>query len=131
MVATKAGRLLAFPIERSIPALLDSLLAESTRLDTIDATMVSALQSEIATRHMKLASLQGLLATLQLTTLRLAPTSDKLLTPEEAAERLHVNVQWLYRNWKTQLSFGVKISRKQLRFSERKLERFQQMRAAA
>ena len=48
---------------------------------------------------------------------------DKLLTVSEAAERLNTSEDWLYRAWKT-LPFAVKLSRKQLRFSEQGLQKF-------
>ena len=48
---------------------------------------------------------------------------DRLLTIEEAAERLKTSKDWLYRAWR-KLPFAVKLSRKQLRFSERGLQKF-------
>jgi predicted DNA-binding transcriptional regulator AlpA len=47
--------------------------------------------------------------------------SDRLLTADEAAERLGVTVRWLYRR---KLPFARRLSRKALRFSERGLERW-------
>jgi excisionase family DNA binding protein len=52
-----------------------------------------------------------------------APEKDRLLTPEEAAERLGQNVRWLYRHAK-ELPFTRRISRKNLRFSEASLLRW-------
>jgi len=48
---------------------------------------------------------------------------DRLLTVQEAAERLKTSEDWLYRSWKT-LPFAVKLSKKQLRFSEQGLDDF-------
>lgn len=50
---------------------------------------------------------------------------DRLLKVEEAAERLQTSPDWLYRMWK-HLPFAVKLSRKQLRFSEEGLQKFLQ-----
>ena len=49
--------------------------------------------------------------------------ADRLLTPEEVAERLATTPAWVYANWRTKLPFGQKVSHRQLRFSERALER--------
>ena len=49
--------------------------------------------------------------------------SDKLLTPEEAAEILGQKVRWLYRHAAI-LPFTRRISRKNLRFSEAGLRRW-------
>jgi predicted DNA-binding transcriptional regulator AlpA len=59
-------------------------------------------------------------------TLGAAPGSaepDRLLTPEEAANRLGQTRRWLFRHAKT-LPFARRLSRKALRFSERGLERW-------
>ena len=50
---------------------------------------------------------------------------DKLLRIEEAAERLQTSKDWLYRSWR-HLPFAVKLSKKQLRFSEEGLQKFLQ-----
>jgi predicted DNA-binding transcriptional regulator AlpA len=49
--------------------------------------------------------------------------SDRLLTPEETAQRLGQTRRWLYRHAET-LPFARRLSRKALRFSERGLERW-------
>lgn len=53
-----------------------------------------------------------------------APGEDRLLTPEETAERLGVTPRWLYRHAR-QLPFTRRLSRKALRFSEAGLRRYQ------
>ena len=55
--------------------------------------------------------------------------TDRLLTPDEAADLLGVKVSWLYRNWQG-LPFARKLSRKTLRFSESSLRRWQATRRA-
>jgi predicted DNA-binding transcriptional regulator AlpA len=47
--------------------------------------------------------------------------NEKLLKIAEAARRLGVTQDWLYRNWKN-LPFAVKLSPKQIRFSAKELE---------
>jgi excisionase family DNA binding protein len=49
--------------------------------------------------------------------------TDRLLLVEEAAERLAVTVDWLYRHAKT-LPFTVRNGRRQIRFSERGIDRY-------
>jgi predicted DNA-binding transcriptional regulator AlpA len=49
--------------------------------------------------------------------------SEQLLTPEQAAELIGVNSQWLYRHAE-KLPFTRRISRKNLRFSEDGLRRW-------
>lgn len=53
----------------------------------------------------------------------LAEPEDRLLAVAEAAKRLGVTPDWLYRHAK-QLPFTVKLGRKTLRFSSVKLERY-------
>jgi predicted DNA-binding transcriptional regulator AlpA len=49
--------------------------------------------------------------------------NDRLVTPEQAAEILGQNVQWVYRH-ASQWSFTRRLSRKSLRFSEAGLRRW-------
>src|SRR5262249_52283628 len=118
------------PFQAETPQLLDSLLADPSGAAAIDdATTISALQTEIVARQLRLAGLQA-----QLLAARSADhprQSERMLTPEEAAARLGTSPGWVYKNWRVKLPFGVKVSPKQLRFSERKLERFLAMREAA
>ena len=51
------------------------------------------------------------------------PTSDRFLTPEEAARLLGTTVRWLYRHHK-HLPFARRLSRRALRFSEIGLRRW-------
>jgi predicted DNA-binding transcriptional regulator AlpA len=48
---------------------------------------------------------------------------DRLIKPQELAERLGTSVDWVYRHWK-EFPFTVKLSPRQLRFSEKGLERY-------
>jgi hypothetical protein len=54
-----------------------------------------------------------------------APTNtpDVMLTVEQVAERISTTPAWIYANWRKKLPFGKKLSRRQLRFSARALER--------
>src|SRR4030095_9633981 len=54
---------------------------------------------------------------------RAADEPDRWLTPEEAAKLMQVNEAWIYRNSR-RLPFAKKISRKQLRLSEKGLMRW-------
>lgn len=51
-----------------------------------------------------------------------APRADRLLTIDEAAARLAVKKDWLRR--RSDLSFVVRLSPGQVRYSERGIERF-------
>lgn len=53
--------------------------------------------------------------------------SDRMLTVQEAAERLGVDTRWVYRRAK-KLPFTRKLSTGTLRFSERGLERWKESR---
>lgn len=130
LVNSAPGKLLGFPTPTSnIPGLLDALLADTARIDFVeDAHTTSALVVEIASRQMKLAAIQSALVSAQRPTV--VPTSDRNLTVEEAAQRLGVSEQWLYRHSKT-LPFAKKLSHRQLRFSERGMARWQTMRTAS
>jgi predicted DNA-binding transcriptional regulator AlpA len=48
---------------------------------------------------------------------------DRLLKPQELAERLGTSLDWVYRHWKD-FPFTVKLSPRQLRFSEQGLTRY-------
>jgi predicted DNA-binding transcriptional regulator AlpA len=58
------------------------------------------------------------------------PVADRLLTAEEAAQRLGVTVRWLYDHARD-LTFAKRLSRKCLRFSEAGLRRYLERRNAA
>jgi excisionase family DNA binding protein len=51
------------------------------------------------------------------------PSPDELLTPAQAAERLHISRDWLYDHAR-RLPFAVKLGPKQLRFSRAGLEQW-------
>ncbi len=48
---------------------------------------------------------------------------DKLLTVEEAAERLNVSEDWLYRHAK-EFPFSIWLTRRKLRFSSKGIDRY-------
>jgi predicted DNA-binding transcriptional regulator AlpA len=82
---------------------------------------------EIGARIVKLGGLQS--ALLAQSVARLDDSAaDTMLTPEDVARRLGVTTLWVYKNWKTRLPFGVKVSHKAVRFSARKLERWLSLR---
>ena len=52
---------------------------------------------------------------------------DRLMKPKELAERLRTSTDWVYRHWQ-ELPFTVKLSPRQLRFSEKGLEQYLEQR---
>ena len=48
---------------------------------------------------------------------------DRLLKPQELAERLGTSMDWVYRHWKD-FPFTIKLSPRQLRFSEKGLAHY-------
>lgn len=58
-----------------------------------------------------------------------AVEADRLLSPEEAARLLGVEVSWLYRH-RRRLPFARKLSHKTLRFSEAGLRKWQALKRA-
>jgi len=58
------------------------------------------------------------------------PPGDRLLTVEQAAEKLAVNVGWLYRH-ADRLRFTVRVSPRRLRFSERGIDKYIAQRCGA
>lgn len=112
-------------MNRSAPAQpsLDDLLRDPGRVHELPATVAQELLGRLA----------GLLELLRLRLLQPPPPSgpetDRLLTVEEAAERLGVSPRWLYRH-AGRLPFARRLSRKALRFSEVGLRRWQAARRA-
>lgn len=112
-------------------AVLAAILTDPSRVHALDPLDAVILLAEVA-------AIQATLAARIASQHRTAPAGvpatpatdgDRLLTPDEAAERLSVSRQWLYRHAKG-LPFTRKLSRKALRFSEAGLRRWQATRAA-
>jgi predicted DNA-binding transcriptional regulator AlpA len=55
---------------------------------------------------------------------------DRLMRPKELAERLGTSTDWVYRHWK-ELPFTVKLSPRQLRFSEKGFNQYLEQRRMA
>jgi hypothetical protein len=119
------------PTKSDIPSILDAALVEPAKLNDVDSETASAVLGEISSRQMKLTILQGVLVGKVATWGNKPVENDVMLTAEQVAERLAVSPQWVYRNWKTMMPFGVKVSRKQLRFPARRVEQWRRLRAAA
>jgi hypothetical protein len=105
----------------SVPAddhpsvLLDVLLANPSRADGVDDPQtLRAMQGELAARQIKLASLLALLTAIRPE--HRERTLDRMLTPEQAAECLGTRVEWVYKNWKEKLPFGVRCRESSLGF---------------
>jgi len=101
---------------------LAALCADPARIAAVPTTEVPVLLALVAAEQARLAALQGALAA------RLAGTSngysgaDRLLTLDEAAERLGTSKDWLRRQ-KT-LPFRVEVSPGQVRYSAEGMTRF-------
>lgn len=50
-------------------------------------------------------------------------SEDRLLTVEEAAQRLHISKEWLYHHWK-RLPFAIKFAQRSLRFSSQGIDEY-------
>ena len=100
---------------------LTALLANPAGIDAVPAAEVPALLAMVAAEQVRLAALQGALAA------RLVGSNgnghgepDRLLTVDEAAERLGVTKDWLRR--RPELPFVVKCSEGVVRYSSRGIE---------
>lgn len=97
-----------------------SLLSGATRAEDLTPDLAAGLLEDLA------ALLPKLVARAAAQPGAKAPDrepGDRLLVPAEAARRLGVNVDWLYRRWRS-LPFARKLSPKVLRFSEAGLSRY-------
>lgn len=93
----------------------DRQRAEEVSLEAIPPLLcqLSALQSTLAARLARPPSNgQGE-----------PPGEDQLLTVEEAARKLGVSKDWLYRHSR-KLPFSVRLGHRQLRFTARGIERY-------
>lgn len=105
-----------------VPAnLVDRLLEGSSRTDEMSAAAKRAAAAEIGARIVRLGGLQGALLAESIAR-RDDSDADEMLAPKDVARRLGVTTIWVYKNWKTRLPFGVKVSHKAVRFSARKVE---------
>jgi excisionase family DNA binding protein len=91
-------------------------------VDDLDRVSTGALLALIA----ELAALQAYAAARLRTTDQGPPSpaaGDRALTAQEAARRLGLSTDWIYRN-KDRLPFTIAAGRRSVRFSERGLERW-------
>ena len=103
---------------------LEELLAQPERVSEISKGEIAALIQQVATllAHVSEKCLnldQGEPKNRNATPIE----ADRLLTPDEAADRLGVTRAWMYRH-ASKLPFTRRISRKVLRFSGKGLERW-------
>jgi len=114
-----AGRIgAAMAIERvTEPVDLAALVEDPARVATVPPGRIPALLSQ-------LSALQGAMAARLISADRDEPMSseDTLLTVDQAAERLGVSTDWLFRRSRT-LPFVVRLGR-HLRFSNRGIDRY-------
>lgn len=106
---------------------LATLAADPSRVEDVGRDAIPALIGEVETLKARLW------ARLQAVEVAPAPTPstnggpDKLLTAEEAAERLSVDKRWVYRKADS-LPFTRRLGTGTLRFSSRGLERWKESR---
>jgi predicted DNA-binding transcriptional regulator AlpA len=112
-----------------VSAELATLAADPARVEDVQPDAIPALIGEAEALRARLW------ARLQAVSAPVAPTpapnangkADRLLTAQEAAERLGVNKRWMYRKADS-LPFTCRLSEGTLRFSERGLVRWQESR---
>ena len=99
------------------PVDLAALVEDPTRVATVPPGRIPALLSQ-------LSALQGAMAARLISADRdeTVSTEDTLLTVDQAAERLGVSTDWLFRRSRT-LPFIVRLGR-HLRFSNRGIDRY-------
>jgi excisionase family DNA binding protein len=112
-----------------VSADLLTLLADPERADALSPDQLAELIGQAAALQAKLwARLQltrpAVVATSSSTA---APEPDRLLSAEEAAERLGVGKRWMYRH-AGELPFTRRLTGGTLRFSSRGLERWKEAR---
>lgn len=109
---------MSLPELTSIPT-LDDIVAHPERAGSLSAEVTSALLVQIVSLQ---TLLLGQLLRERTATTTSAKEEDRLLTVEEAAQKLGATTDWLYRQAAT-LPFTVRMSR-HVRFSERGVERW-------
>ena len=107
---------------KELNSTLADLLRDPARVSHLPPNMIppmlyqlSALQSALATRLISTAQLEN--------DLRETAKRDRLLTVAEAAQKLAVSKDWLYTH-ADRLPFTVRVSHRNLRFSEQGIERY-------
>jgi len=98
---------------------LDELVADPSKATGLPVEAVEAL---LVKHNAAGQALLGALLAARVNARVVEPAKDRLLSVEEAAARLAVTVDWLYRHAKT-LPFTVRNGRR-LGFSERGIERY-------
>ncbi len=97
-----------------------ALVNEPARIQGIPAEQIPALLTQLST-------LQTAMAARMIPTNGEAPQADSMLTVKEAALRLGMSVDWLYRRT-ARLPFVVRLGR-QVRFSAQGIDRYLKNRA--
>jgi excisionase family DNA binding protein len=99
----------------SEPFDFSGLIRDPARVEAIPASQIPALLTQLST-------LQTAMAARLIAEEKVAPQGDNLLTIEEAAARLGVSADWLYRRTRN-LPFVVRVGR-HVRCSASGLDRF-------
>jgi predicted DNA-binding transcriptional regulator AlpA len=103
--------------------LLVTLLRDPTRLPQVSPSRIPVLIGLVRLFEAKLVwgQLQPLASPTP--SVGTEESSDRLLTPQEASQRLGVSVRWLYRR-SGKLPFARKLSHKVIRYSEAGIRRY-------
>lgn len=91
------------------------LIEDPTRIASVPVAQIPAFL-------MQLSALQTAMATRLITTQQPSTEADTLLTVDEAAERLGVSADWLYRRTQT-LPFVVRVGR-HVRYSAHGIDKY-------
>ena len=103
-------------------ALLASILADPGRINALSVEEAALLLAQVAAIQAGLAV--RIASAGQSNSAPRRQEDDRLISVEDAAERLGVTTRWMYRH-AGHLPFSRRLSRKALRFSELGLKRWQ------
>jgi hypothetical protein len=101
---------------------LAMLLADPSRVASVPLQQLPALLTEVASAQSRLAAVEGALAARLLAAGAPQAQPDRLLTIDEATERLRVTKDWLRR--RSTLPFVVRLSDGVVRYSAAGIVRF-------
>jgi len=99
-----------------------AVVADPTRLADVPADELPALLAQVAAEQARLAALGVAVAARMATNGHGAAAEGRLLTIDEAAERLGVTRDWLRR--RSELPFVVKLSEGVVRYSSRGIDAY-------
>ncbi len=104
------------------------LVADPDQVDTIEPEAIPEVLGMLESVRIRLEK-RFMASSLPTVKPEVSKVEDRLLTTQEAAERLSVEPRWLYDHF-DQLPFGKRLADRTLRFSERGLDRWLERRAS-